>query len=205
MQRTGFTLLETMLAVGILTIVMGALMGISLSFANTVEIQEIKSTGNDESRAVLTRLIPELRQASSSSINWGDLPGPTLTYRIPEDIDGNGLAVDGTNSIELSGVITVTRDTDDLNDDGIAGTQLIHIRDNVITVLANNIRETDEGTDDAGIFTMAQDANGNGVQDIGLQFEAWNSGLMFTVQAEDTTRSGHDVPVVLREIVYPRN
>lgn len=201
----GFTLIETMMAVAIFTVVMGALVTMSISFGNSVEVQSIKSMGNDETRAVVMRLVPELRMADMQSINWDELPGPTLTYRIPEDIDGNGLAVDGTNSVEWSAEHTISRDTDDLNEDGLTDTQLIHNDGNTITVLANYIREDNEGTDENGDFTAAQDTNGNGIQDVGIYFEAWGNGLMMTIQSGDETRLGHDIPVRLREIIYPRN
>lgn len=93
MNTRGMTLLEMMFAVSIFTVVMAAIFGLSLSFGDTAEVQEIKAVTNDELRRAMQFMIPDLRQAVRSTINWDELPGERITYCVPEDISGNGLPV----------------------------------------------------------------------------------------------------------------
>lgn len=205
MSNRGMTLLEAMFSVAIMTVVMGTLFGLAMSFGDTAQIQEIKATTNDEARRALQMLVPDLHQAVRSSINWADLPGEVLSYCVAADNDGNGTAVDKNSEIEISAPRVITRDKDDVNGDGKLLDQLIAISGGNVTVLANDLSPESEQPDAAGVFGAAQDTNGNGRLDCGIWFEPWGRGLRVTIQTLGTDRRGHDLRVTLQEIVYVRN
>ena len=69
MKRAGFTLLEMMIALTILTTVLGVLYMLSLSTAQAVKVEEAKMASQDEARRALQFLIRELRQAARQSVN----------------------------------------------------------------------------------------------------------------------------------------
>jgi prepilin-type N-terminal cleavage/methylation domain-containing protein len=204
-NNRGMTLLELMMAVAILTVVMGALFGISLSMTDTQQVQESKAVANDEARRALQQIIPDLRQAARSSINWADLPGQVVTYRVATDLNGNGVAVDAGGNIELSPERTIQRDVDDLTGDGFTETQLVLITGDTPRVIANNISPWNEQPDANGVFGPAQDLNGNGRLDRGFWVEPRDGGLEVSVQADVRTRRGHIMSATLTEFVVPRN
>lgn len=207
MNNKGMTLLEVMMATALLTIVMGTLFSISLSFSDTAEVQESKIQTNDESRRALLQIIPELRQAAKGSITIGALSatGDSISYRVATDVDGNGTAVDVNGDLELSDIRTIQRDEQDLNGDGQASNQLIRISGDAVTVLANQISDGTETFDENGVFGPAQDTNGNGRMDRGFFVEFSGSGLMVNVQTQKSTRRGHTLTTTLSEFVKPRN
>lgn len=205
MSNRGMTLVEMMFAVAIMTVVMGALFGLAISFGDTAQIQDIKATSNDEARRALQMLVPDLHQAVRTSINWADLPGEVLSYRVATDIDGNGTAVDKNGEIEISAPRLISRDTGDLNGDGKTLDQIIAISGGNVTVIANEVSPESEQPDASGGFGEAQDTNGNGRMDRGIWLEPWGRGLRVTIQTQGVDRRGHDLRVTLQEIVYPRN
>lgn len=205
MSNRGMTLLEVMFAVAISTVVMGALFGFALSFGDTAQLQQAKATANDEARRALQALVPDLHQAARSSVNWAELPGEVLSYRVAADIDGNGAAVDEGGELELSAPRVISRDTQDINGDGKMLDQLVVASGGNVTVLANELSPESEQPDEAGNFGEAQDTNGNGRMDRGIWFEPWGRGLRVTIQTHGADRRGHDLSVTLQEIVYLRN
>jgi len=208
-RRGGFTLMEVMMATAILTIVMGVLFTLWLGISDTANVQEAKAVTTDAARQGLGRLVPLLRGAARSSVNWDALPGEVLSFRVAVDLDGNGTAVDSSGNLELGGLLTVQRDVDDLNGDGQTATQLVLIEAAgdrpTVTVLANDICPVNETVDAEGVFGPAQDANGNGRQDRGFWVEASGRGLVVTVGGERTSRKGHAIITDMREFVVPRN
>ena len=204
-QDHGFTLIELVMTVAILTIVMGALFGIALGIGDTARIQETKATTSDEARRALQQLVPELRQAAMSSINWNELPGERITYRIAADLDGNGAAVNTEGALELSDTHTVQRDTEDVNGDGLTATQLVLVIGDNTRVLANELAPESESLDAQGVFGPAQDTNGNGRLDRGFWVVARDGGLEISVQAQGHSRQGNILSTSLTEFVAPRN
>ncbi len=209
-RNSGVTLLEVMAATAIMTIVMGALFGLSLSMSDTAKVQDVQITSSSDGRRALLELVPELRQAGRMSINWTDLPGESITYQVAEDADGNGVAVNAGAALELSALRTIQRDVDDLNLDGKTLGQLIMIdsakaEGENITVLANYLVPISETTDSLGVFGPAQDTNGNGRLDQGIWFEPFGSGLLLTVQTQGETRRGHMLISEASAFVNPRN
>ncbi len=204
-QRAGMTLIEVMFATGILTIVLGTLFGMTFAFSNTIQVQDATVTAHDEARRALLRIVPDLRQAASSTINWDELPGETISYSVAMDVDGNGTAVDDNGRLEVGGTRTIGRDVEDANGDGLTMEQLIVTRGDTTTVLANGLSPDSEQPAADGTFGAAEDTNGNGRIDRGVWFEPWNGGIRVNVQAQSADRQGHLIRYTLQEIVYPRN
>lgn len=196
MNNRGFTLLEMMVAVTIFTMVMGTLFTLSLTFANTAEIQELRITNNDEARRMFLSLTPLIRQASRSSINWNELPGDRLTFQMATDNDGNGFAINATGDIELTGQVAIERDRTDANGDGITMSQLVYIDDTGnARVLANGLQE------DPAPATASIDIPDG----VGFWVAPQGDGVQVTVRAEGTTRRGRVFTTQVSEFILPRN
>lgn len=199
------TLLEVMMAVSILTVVMGAMFAISLSIGDTARVQEAQVVTNDQVRRGLETVVRDLRNAARGSINWANLPGEVITYRVAMDLDGNGTAVNSTGGIELSASRTICRDLEDANHDGVTDTQLVLISGEVVWVLASDLVPVTESTDASGVFGPAQDFNSNGRLDRGFWVEPRDNGLVVSLNAQGRSRRGHAIVAALREFVIPRN
>jgi prepilin-type N-terminal cleavage/methylation domain-containing protein len=204
-RNGGFTLLELMVSMSILTLVMGVLMVLAMAMGRSVAMQESRAATEGEALQGMTRLTRELRQAASSSIPWDRLPTATLEYRVPTDLDGNGVPVDIGGFVELGAVMSIGPDLADLNDDGLTDTQLIWTDGSEVRVLANNLAPS-EDLDGDGVLDAGEDRNGNGTLDAGILFERSLEGLQVTLRTTHT--SNPRVPAVsaqLTEIVVPRN
>lgn len=195
MGTRGMTLLEVVIAVAIFTIVMGVIYTIGLGFVNASEMQEIVITTNTEARRALMVLSPRLRQASRMSINWVDLPGDSITFMLADDVNGNGFAVDETGRIELVGPVTIQRDGDDANGDGMTMSQLVMIMGDTVQVLANDLME--EVVVDDGLPGAPAGA--------GFWVEPRGRGLEVTIRALGRTVRGMQYDTVMTEFIVPRN
>jgi len=187
-----------MVSMGILTAVMGVLFTLSLSIGDTAEIQNTKVISNDEGRRALLAVVPRLRQAAGSTINTDALPGDVLSFQMPADLDGNGSAVNVGGDLEIGGVVTFRRDTDDLNDDGVTASQLIMVDGDTVTVLANNL------SPDAGPEPVA-DGEPDPENTAGFWAEEVSGGVLVTIRTQGTSRKGHVIRQVFTELVNPRN
>ena len=205
MKTRGMTLVEVMIATAVMTVVMGAVLATAITFSDMTRLQNIEATNMDECSRALQQIVPDIRQSIRSSINWAQLPGPTLSYRVPQDLDGNGLAVDVNISLETSLPRVIGRDTNDQNQDGETLEQLVVNNGNTVTVLANNLSPDSESTGADDILDPAEDLNGNGQLDSGIWFEPWNQGLRITIQTQGRTRQGHIIRATHQEIVIPMN
>ena len=196
MNNRGFTLLEMMMVVAIFTMVMGTLLALSLAFANTAEVQELRITNNDEARRMFLSITPLLRQASRRSINWDELPGDRITFQMAADNDGNGFAINATGTIELTGQLTVERDRTDANDDGITMSQLVYIdAAGTVRVLANGVQEDPVP---AGSIGTIPDG-------VGFWVEPQGAGVLITVRTEGRTRRGREFTSIASQFILPRN
>ncbi len=205
MKRRGFTLLELMISIAVLTIVSGALYAAAMTLTQAARSQEAKTATIDDVQSGMLLMGRHIRQASASSINWDALPGPVLSYRAAVDNDGNGTAVDVGIQLELSPTRTITRDVNDLNGDGVANTQLILIEDGQVQVIANGLL-LDEDVNQNDILDAGEDTNGNGILDHGIWFRQVGRGVQITLQCEQTTMvQGRPVNTTLVETVIPRN
>lgn len=199
---SGMTLLEVMIAVAILTVVMGILFGLATAIGDTAAVQESQTAAYDEARKGMLLMVRDLRQASALSLSG--MPGATVTYQVAMDLDGNGVGVDVGGDLELSPARTIERDVDDLNADGLTETQLVLSSGDTCMVLANNVAE-DEDLNQNGTLDTGEDANGNGQLDRGIWFESSGNAVEVTVQTFGRTRRGHLLLTSLRSTVYPRN
>ncbi len=195
MSNRGFTLLELMVAVAILTMVMGTIFAIGIGFANAAEVQEIKITTTDEARRAFLFLTPILRQASRETINWDEIPGDSITFRAATDVSGNGFAVDENGEIELGPPITIQRDIDDAYEDGITMSQLVLITSDDVRVLANDLQQGD----------APNDADDEIPDDVGFWIARRGNGLEVTIRTERQTRRGHVFTTTITEFILPRN
>lgn len=197
-SQSGFTLLETMFSMAILTAVMGVLFSLSIGIGDTARIQEVKARSNDEARRALLAVIPRLRQAQGTSINTGQMPGDILTFNMAADVDGNGSAVNVSGNLEVGSQITIRRDSDDMNDDGVGAEQLIMIQGNIVTVLANNL------SPDAGPAAVAAGEE-PAANTAGFWVEEQVGGVLVTIRTQGTSRQGHVIRQQFTELVNPRN
>lgn len=191
-SKLGFTLLETMTAVGILMVVMLALYGIANSFGITSQVQHAKIQGNENARRAMMACAPLLRMASRQSMNLGQLPGDIVRFRIPEDADGNGSVVNMVGTLELGSVIQISPDYDDINNDGLTAEQLVLIQNNNARVLANNLFVRPAGTN------LTRETSGFWV-------EPRDNGFEILIRAGGRSRDGRFYSTEMAEFVVPRN
>jgi len=191
----GFTLIETMVSVGVMALVMGALYVLTVSLTQTAKMQDAKATGQDEVRNAMLRIVRELRGASGQSIAWNQLPASHIWYRVAEDTDGNGTAVDQGCNLELGPFRVLGVDFDDVNNDDLYASQVVLGARNSTQVIAN------------GLSTEIVDANseiGRGTD--GFWIEQWGAGLRVTLRARRRPEPNTpEVVVTLTEVVNPRN
>ena len=191
MNRQGMTLLEIMVSMTIMVFIMGVLFTLTQSLGETTRMQNAKITAGDDARRGMQFMVKELRNAVRQSIAWGEMPFSELNYRVVEDSDGNGVAVDVNGNRELSDVRTLSPDFEDLNSDGLTATQLVLTDGDTSRVITNNLRL----------------ANDDPVSNInGILFEQVGNGLRVTIQTEASSGAGgHTIPSSMSEIIYPRN
>lgn len=193
LRCAGYTLVEVMMATAILTIVGGMLLVLSVSLGQTTQAQEAKITTGDDARSMMLQVVRQVRQASLASIPPGSLPGPVLTYRVAQDVSGNGVAINPGGALELSGIRTIQRDVDDLNNDGVGAAQLVMTEGNTVTVLGN------------GLMPDGAQTNPNGVAQ-GLWFEQIGPTIRITIQTQRAAdATGRTVETLMVETVRPRN
>ncbi len=196
------TLIELTMTVGLMAIVMGSLFALSLSLNDTVQTYNTTMTATDDARHALYILIPRLSQASRQTINLNELPGEVLRFRMPTDLDGNGSCVDVGGNLELGDTITIQRDTEDLNGDGLTNNQLVMVQGDNVTVLANHVFSPPESGNPDGSFT---DNNGNGRWDRGFFVIAQDNTLQVVIDTLGQSRRGHQFVIHLEESITPRN
>jgi prepilin-type N-terminal cleavage/methylation domain-containing protein len=197
-SQRGMTLLELMMAMSIMTVVMGVLFTLSISIGDTAKLQNVRVQNNDDARRALIAVVPRLRQAQSASINTGDFPGDVLSFRMPADLDGNGTAVDINAELETGDLVTIQRDVDDLNLDGLSNEQLIMIDGDTIAVLANNLAP------DTGPVPVPE-GEVPPENRAGFWVEQQSGGILMTIRTQGETRRGTLIRQQFTELVDPRN
>ncbi len=201
----GMTLLELMIAMAIMTVVMGMWFSLMLGMSRAADIQVSKTTIDDDVRIAALRMIRDLRQATEASVAISGDGSDVLTYQIPVDADGNGIPLNAELKLELSPERVLMRDVDDLNEDGIAESQLILFTDDKIIVLANNLLPS-EDSDGDGVLGVTEDTNGNGVLDPGLRFEWLADGIHVVIQSgQKVAPHGIDTISSIEQTIVPRN
>lgn len=197
-SQRGVTLIELMMAMSILTVVMGVLFTLSISIGDTAKLQDVKVVNNDEARRALQAVVPRLRQAQFSSVNTGEMPGDVLRFQMPADLDGNGTAVNISGDLELGNPVTIQRDVDDANEDGVTDTQLVMISGDTVTVLANQL-SPDPRPAPVQVGEIAPENNA------GFWVEQQNGGILLTIRTQGESRRGTLIRQQFTELVDPRN
>lgn len=192
--RQGFTLVEALVSLAILSVLMASLFGLSIGMGDTAQMLDINVTGNDEARRALIVITRELRQASLKSISG--VPGNALLYQVAEDTDNNGTVLTAAGAVELSAVKRIGRAT--------TGKNLVMTSGSTQQVLATNIIP-DEDLNGNGVLDAAEDANANGMLERGIWFQWVGNAVRVTIQTQTDTRRGRHVVATLTETVAPRN
>jgi len=175
----GFTLLETMVALTMLTVVMLVLYSVSLAMTRTVQVQEAKIIMQEEARASLAQITRDVRQAAGGTVVL--VNNDDLTFQMAADADGNGIGLNADLSLGLSGVTSYRLNPSD-------NTQLIRLQTNggttTTTLLSSNL------------------APGSG-----LDFQDLGQGrLLVSLSMERQSQTnGSLVRASLFEVVTPRN
>jgi prepilin-type N-terminal cleavage/methylation domain-containing protein len=205
MRKSGVTLLELVVSMAIMSIVAVVLVMFAQSLAQASQVQEAKVRAHDESRLGLMVMSREIRQAARSTVNWGALPGQTLTFQIAQDLDGNGYGVDVSGNLELSAQRSIGPDTTDANNDGRTTDQLI-LNDGVrVIVLANGLAQNEDANAN-GALDAGEDLNNNGRLERGIWFAVQGTGIQVTIDAERMwSPQGGFLQSSLTRILTPRN
>ena len=96
----GFTLLELMVAVGILSMI---LLGAGLALNNANDVAALESTRNEmerSSQSALDRMALELRDSAARVVTVS-ANGSSIQFQVPADLNGNGTILDGAGNIEF--------------------------------------------------------------------------------------------------------
>lgn len=185
MRRDGFTLIEVLTACALLTAALGMIWTVWIGAGDTAEVLGRKANATDATVHAMATLTRELRATSLAQLS--PLPADEVTYRIPVDLDGNGLPVDAKGMPEWSAPRRIGRDYSDANGDGFTDTQLVLERDDGVEVLAN------------GLLPPGDDAGR------GVWFEREDGGVLATVAVSTTTRRKQPVAARAVQQITPRN
>jgi prepilin-type N-terminal cleavage/methylation domain-containing protein len=147
--QAGFTLLEVMMAMAMLTVLLGMLYGAAWAMLKTARTQDSVVMLNSEARQAMTTIVRNLRQSRAASLQTGiggafgalgANPVTNVQFARVADLDGNGNALNVAFGVE-SQVFWITPDTLDANLDGLTNTQLVRIDalGQVVEVIANHL------------------------------------------------------------------
>jgi len=204
-EQDGFTLLELMIVMAIMSIVMISLYTLGTNMQLAAATTDARITSQDDVRTGMQFIGRELRQATTASLGANKLPSETFSYQRVADLDSNGFPVNASNLIELTPTRVITRDVDDLNDDGRTLDQVVLVQEKIIRVIANGV-VLDEDKDANGILDEGEDANRNNVLDRGLWFESVGNGVLVTLQSQrGSGPSGHAQISTIMNLIAPRN
>jgi len=96
----GFTLLEVMVAVGILSMVM---LGVALALKNTGQVAALEATRNEMERSsqrALDVMALDLRD-SAARVATVSADGTSIQFQIPADLNGNGTVLNSSGLVEF--------------------------------------------------------------------------------------------------------
>ena len=194
-NNQGFTLIEVMIAISIITGVSLGLYNVHVGMVRSALHHENMTKLQDDARTSLQTMTRMLRMASNGTVMYLDTSTSTyatlgtvarsnIRFQMVADIDGNGNSLDDDFELELTNFIRFTADTADANSDGRSATQLVQLdqNGNVTRILTNYL------------------ASG------GLTFVRTNGGVQISIQLE---RKGQGAAPLARfrldEVVAIRN
>jgi prepilin-type N-terminal cleavage/methylation domain-containing protein len=127
----GFTLVEILISTIILTILILAAFQIMEVDRSSWFSADVSVQLRQEIIKAYMKMERELRQTRPAQINLGSgSSASSITFRIPQDNNGDGTILDGAGNIEWSGNITYA-----LN----GSNQIIRTASGVTTIIANNV------------------------------------------------------------------
>ena len=208
----GVTLIELMVAVTILSLTFGGIYIVARATFVNAAFHDAEIGAQEDARRAVQFMVTELREAMGSSLAGQTLPNDMLTFRIPEDADGNGIPLNQSGYLETIGTVMYTRDWNDMNGDGIGARQLIRVYQSgssvgtapVVTVLANDIMPNEDANWN-GILDAGEDVNGSRILERGIWFDRTGSLLRVTVDTQKTAGAGARVWASITADVHPRN
>lgn len=129
----GLTILEVMITIFIFSLIIAAIFGIMTQSRLSFYIGNTKIEVQQEIRKAITVMNKELRQTTTSKIVGVPVDGNyynTITFKIPQDRDGDGDVIDSFGNIEWS---------DEISYSLINGQIIRNATDGNPPILANNI------------------------------------------------------------------
>jgi prepilin-type N-terminal cleavage/methylation domain-containing protein len=178
-RSNGFTLLEMMVTMSILTVVMLGMYSLNDSMTRSSMQQESLAMLRDEGRLSLQYMTRLMRMAQSGTLRsedggegavmLGTQSVQSIQFQIVASMDGNVTTINQDFTVGLSPVMEFTPDFDDANEDGFTSTQLVHLDadGSVVRVLTNHLNPD-------GGFACIRTAGG--LQLSLVLFDAGNSG-----------------------------
>jgi prepilin-type N-terminal cleavage/methylation domain-containing protein len=184
MRRDGFTLIEVLTASALLTAALAMIWSVWISANDTADVLGRKANATDATVHAMTVITRELRAIALNELSA--LPAEELHYRVPEDLDGNGLPVDAQGNPEWGTPRRIGRDHADINGDGFTDSQLVLEKDGSVDVLATGLTPT-------------------GDADPGIWFERRGDSIQVTLAVSSASRRGLPVSARAVQCVTPRN
>lgn len=204
-SRSGFSLLELMIVMAIMSVVMISLYTLGANMQLAAASTEARITSQDDVRNGMQFIGRELRQATVASLGANKFPTATLSYQRAADLDGNGFPVDKNITLEVTPLRIITRDVDDLNHDGRTLDQVVAVQGETLRVIANGVL-LDEDANGNGMLDDGEDGNRNNRLDRGLLFESADTGVFVTLQSQrGAGPRGHAQVSTLTSLLLPRN
>lgn len=150
MRNAGFTLIEVMMSVALLTVVSLGLYYINLAMTKSTLHQEAIATLRDEGRTSLQSMTRMIRNGDSATlvtlssgnpVALGVNPVSNIHFQAVTDADGNGTALDEDMEVELTPRLGYGLDALDANSDGYSTQQLVRFDNagNVTRILTNRV------------------------------------------------------------------
>lgn len=131
----GFTLIELMVVVAIMTIVISSLFGVLTVARQAWSIGSMRVELQQEIRKAIDTITKELRQTGISTIIGVPADGNLYTsiiFQIPDDIDADGDIIDAGGSIEWGAPITYAMG-------GLANEQILRTSGGSTKVVSNKV------------------------------------------------------------------
>lgn len=129
----GFTLVEVLITVFIFSLIFMAMFGVLSVGVGSWHTDDVEAGLNQELRKTLMVMNKQLRQSRTSVVTGvpaDDNYYTSITFKVPEDVDGDGDVIDSLGNIEWSG---------DINYSLNANNQIIRSTQSGSSILANNI------------------------------------------------------------------
>ena len=183
MRRNGFTLIEVLVAGVLLSAALAMIWSAWLNVEHTGQVLEKRMTASTTTTHGVAEIQRELRHASRASIEI--VAGDEIRYRVMEAEGDGGLPLNAEGEVMLSDVRRILVDREDLNDDGVGASQLLCVRPDGVTVLANGLAQDDGAA--------------------GVSFVKRGDGIEVALRAQSKTYRKHIVGMTGSTTIYPRN